>query len=1199
MTLVLAAFPVLFAHSVFGQSSSLVLSSGTAASDGTVALNLNLSSPAGMQPAALQWKFTFAAANIVSISANAGAAATSAGKSLKCVSASGSYSCVASGPNANIIANGVVAVVNVKISAGVSTTAIGLTNSLASSSVGDSMTVTQTGGTITGYVPTPVPALSALSCTPTTVFSGGTSNCTVTLSGAAATGGTSVALSDNSSLLTVPASVTVSAGNTSATFNATAGTVTAAQTAVITASANGVSKTVSLSLASAPSGSYSIWSSSATPATITDSDTQATEVGMKFRSSVNGYVTGVRFYKGPQNTGTHVGHLWSRTGTLLATATFSGETASGWQQASFPSPVAINAGTTYVISYLAPVGRYSGDIGYFTSSSVTNGPLTALREGDDGSNGVYRYGQNIFPNATWQSSNYWVDVVFQAGTPSATVTVSSLTCTPATLASAGTSTCTVTLSGAAPSGGAAVALSDNSSMLTVPASVSVAASTTSATFTATAGTVTANTTAVVTAALNGGSKTASLSLTAAAAVTVSSLTCTPTTLASGASSTCTVKLSGPAPSGGASVAVSDNSSMLTVPASANVAASATSATFTATAGTVTANATAVVTAGLNGGSKTASLSLTAPSSSTSYSIWSSSATPKTVTDPDTTSVELGLKFRSNVAGQVTGVRFYKGSQNTGTHVGHLWSKTGTLLATVTFTGETASGWQQANFSSPVAIQANTTYVVSYLAPVGRYSTDEGYFTSSSVTNGPLTALRNGTDGSNGVYRYGTGGFPTSTWNSSNYWVDVVFQSTSGSSASSTLSTVKTTSEEKTALASDLSSLTCSPKVVHPGDSFNCELQLSDASGSVDISVDGSDKVILPSTVAGRSGQRRISFQGSVNERAIPQPITITASRNGERVEDSITALPASAPVIVVPSDQLIRSGDTVAFKVSANSSAPVALSSETLPKGASFDVGSGQFQWTPGPDQLGEYSLKFKATSEGSSSTAAVQLVVDDGKAVIRNAADLVCAPGSRATLIGKWLGPDETVTDLTGSSLELGGTTVSVNGSLVPVLIAGKRQVSFLCPDGQPGDTVNVALKTPTSSAAVVNTTMRAANPTLLGEDDSTQGAIFAAGSDKLAVVRNATLAGQPAQPGDVVTLRATGLQDGIPVSVKIGDVFATAVSVSRVADQAGVWAIQATVPTAPQFGSAVPVRIEVASPDGRQLQSNTVTMAIEPQLP
>ncbi|MGH8615798.1 MAG: DUF4082 domain-containing protein, partial [Gammaproteobacteria bacterium] len=128
-----------------------------------------------------------------------------------------------------------------------------------------------------------------------------------------------------------------------------------------------------------------------------------------------------------------------------------------------------------------------------------------------------------------------------------------------------------------------------------------------------------------------------------------------------------------------------------------------------------------------------------------------------------------------VSGTVCGIRFYKGSTNTGTHVGKLWTISGTLLAQATFANETASGWQQVNFANPVAISANTVYVASYHAPNGRYSLNEPYFTAG-VDNPPLHALQDGANGGNGVYLYGAGGFPTNTFNASNYWVDVVFVS---------------------------------------------------------------------------------------------------------------------------------------------------------------------------------------------------------------------------------------------------------------------------------------------------------------------------------------------------------------------------------------------------------------------------------------
>jgi Domain of unknown function (DUF4082)/Bacterial Ig-like domain len=107
----------------------------------------------------------------------------------------------------------------------------------------------------------------------------------------------------------------------------------------------------------------------------------------------------------------------------------------------------------------------------------------------------------------------------------------------------------------------------------------------------------------------------------------------------------------------------------------------------------------------------------------------------------------------------------------------LWSSSGQLLAQATFTGETASGWQQVNFAAPVAITANTTYVASYLAPVGRYAINSNYFASAGVASAPLRAPATGAVGGNGVYLYGTSAaFPNATFNASNYWVDVVFAS---------------------------------------------------------------------------------------------------------------------------------------------------------------------------------------------------------------------------------------------------------------------------------------------------------------------------------------------------------------------------------------------------------------------------------------
>ena len=140
---------------------------------------------------------------------------------------------------------------------------------------------------------------------------------------------------------------------------------------------------------------------------------------MKFTSQVDGYITGVRFYKGAGNTGTHIGHLWSASGQLLATVTFTNESATGWQQASFQTPVPVTAGTTYVASYFAPNGHYAGDNlwnDYATANEgldngAGQGPLQALPDGTSGGNGVYVYGGDSFPTRSFRATNYWVDAV--------------------------------------------------------------------------------------------------------------------------------------------------------------------------------------------------------------------------------------------------------------------------------------------------------------------------------------------------------------------------------------------------------------------------------------------------------------------------------------------------------------------------------------------------------------------------------------------------------------------------------------------------------------------------------------------------------------------------------------------------------------------------------------------------------------------
>lgn len=156
----------------------------------------------------------------------------------------------------------------------------------------------------------------------------------------------------------------------------------------------------------------SIWTLAATPAIANANDAQAVELGVKFRVTVNGSITAIRFYKGSRNSGTHTASLWSSAGVRLATATLTTETASGWQTVKLASPVAVTAGQTYVASYYTKVGYYSVTQDYF-AANVQSGSLVALGDGVDGANGVYRYGSSGFPRNSYRKSNYWVDVIYQ------------------------------------------------------------------------------------------------------------------------------------------------------------------------------------------------------------------------------------------------------------------------------------------------------------------------------------------------------------------------------------------------------------------------------------------------------------------------------------------------------------------------------------------------------------------------------------------------------------------------------------------------------------------------------------------------------------------------------------------------------------------------------------------------------------------
>jgi hypothetical protein len=163
---------------------------------------------------------------------------------------------------------------------------------------------------------------------------------------------------------------------------------------------------------------YSFWSD---VGRVELSDTQPVELGLKFRTDVDGKIKAIRFYRHVPIDSGYTVHVWNGKGDLLGTGvSFEGQQPTpGWQTVEVYPPVSIIAKKTYVASYYASKGQYTVTENFFHRSVIRSGPLVGLMNRRiNGGNGVYVYGQGGgFPTETYKASNYWVDVVFTPTPP--------------------------------------------------------------------------------------------------------------------------------------------------------------------------------------------------------------------------------------------------------------------------------------------------------------------------------------------------------------------------------------------------------------------------------------------------------------------------------------------------------------------------------------------------------------------------------------------------------------------------------------------------------------------------------------------------------------------------------------------------------------------------------------------------------------
>ena len=520
------------------------------------------------------------------------------------------------------------------------------------------------------------------------------------------------------------------------------------------------------------------------------------EFGVKFRVDEPMRLKAIRFWKSASETGTHVANLWTTTGLLLASTTVTGETASGWQSGAFASPPALQAGTTYIASVNA--NSYYNTTARGLATQVVSGPL---RSAADIANGVYGSASGLFPNGSFNSSNYFTDVtVIPDGDPAApTVTATAPTSGQANV-------------------DANLPLTARFSRPMNPSTIT--ASTFNVRAQGTSGGTDAGGAVDATVVYDDATNTAILRPSAPLTHGVTyEVNIDPSIraqdgkpLGSGLAWTFTVSAPPPpisvtaSPGNGATKVNLDlpvkllynrtvSASTLTSSTTQIVAPDGTvvpaTITYDAFAFTesiqpnakLAANTTYTVRVTTGVGAPDGTFMLN-PATST-FATGTCPCTLMTGLVPTTVSnttkdgrtgagpwsYELGTKIVLDQPATLASIRFWKDARETGTHTARVWSATGTLLATLPVTGETTGGgWQQANFSTPFALAANTVYIVSVNANAFFSTTRSGLAT-------PLVSgiARSAADVKNGVYGSAAGLFPTNFFSSTNYFVDVVIR----------------------------------------------------------------------------------------------------------------------------------------------------------------------------------------------------------------------------------------------------------------------------------------------------------------------------------------------------------------------------------------------------------------------------------------
>jgi trimeric autotransporter adhesin len=754
--------------------------------------------------------------------------------------------------------------------------------------------------------------VSALTCAAASVTGPATDACTVTLTAAAPGNGLTVTLTSNDGHVTVPSSVTVAPGATSATFTASVSGVVTAQTAALSANVNGDPQSFAIGLVPPAPASLSCASGS-----FIGAGTDLCTVTLTGATGSNSFLV----------------HLWSSNSAVSVPATVT-VAGGGQNSATFTATVSAVAtaetatleaaqnsvGQTFTIDlapFADPPGSLtcaSGSISGAGTDSCTVTLTSAAPSGglevllSSNTNRVVVPG-SVMVEAGAASASFTAQIgpVSQAETGTVTATVSgvsqtwnialaalapgSLTCASGSFTGAGTDLCTVTLNGATGTNSFLVHLSSNNSAVSVPATVTVpGGGQNSATFTATVTAVAAAETATLEAAQNSVGQTYTIAL---GPLVPGSLACSSNSLTGATTDACTVTLTSAAPSGGLTVNLSSSNSAVTVPASVTIAGGSTSGSFTATASAVTTAQTATLTATANGGSASAALQLNA-------------ATP-------------GLTISS------TSLTFGTVQLNTATTQSVTLTSSGNVPVTINTASITGSGFADSGMSFPLTLNPNQTATLTVTFDP----------TAAGAVTGALTITSNATTGGTAtVSLSGTGQAPP------------------------TPSAVSCTSNSLTGATTDA-----------------CTVTLTSAapSGGLTVNLSSSNSAVtVPASITVASGSTSGSFTATASAVTTAQTATLTATANGGSASAALQ-LNASVSTLSVNSSSIAFGNVTVSdpatqsVVLTSTGTAPVTVNAATV-TGTGFAASGVSFPLTLNPNQTATLEVTFDPTAAGAAS---------------------------------------------------------------------------------------------------------------------------------------------------------------------------------------------------------------------------------------